>query len=100
MNNTAVKQTIDLFLSQLAAAKVFELLTGWLATELVIFDYFGCDLRYLIIWTSCDWRYLTAVAQFSERLGLAEAGDSAGLGEARTVRSPVGPQPGPTGVCC
>lgn len=66
----------------------------------VIFDYFGCDLRYLIIWTSCDWRYLTAVAQFSERLGLAEAGDSAGLGEARTVRSPVGPQPGPTGVCC
>ena len=64
----------------------------------VIFDYFGCDLRYLIIWTSCDWRYLTAVAQFSERLGLAEAGDSAGLGEARTVRSPVGAQPGPTGL--
>ena len=53
-----------------------------------IFDYF------------CDWRYLTAVAQFSERLGLAEAGDSAGPGEARTVRSPVGPQPGPTGLCC
>ena len=56
------------------------------------------DWRYLIIKAICDWRYLTAVAQFSERLGLAEAGDSAGLGEARTVRSPVEAQPGPTGL--